>query len=572
MNTLTNQKELGKTVLFISELPDNILDTELEDFFSDYKDNILMIQIERNSKSYDFFNTKKPKATIIFKDHEKANEARNSLNMKRLKGKALNIMWHEKDNSIRYNNTANIFVKGIPSDVKPREVFELFNKYGEIISSKICEDEDGDLLGYGYINYYSLDSAENAIKDLNKKKIWGSVLEIEHFQKKNERLQSNLGNNSIYIKNIPDKINENDFKDLFKKFGDITWSKILSDNNGRKFAIIVYSQSESALKAKEEMNNKKIDNSDIGLYVDLLQKKSERKRILTSKIGDINNKLNQEFKNCNLYIKNLPYDLTDEKLREIFSKYGEIKSVKISKFILQTKIKDELKEIEQSRGFGYVCYTNPESASKAIEALNEQKLPGYENSKRPIIISLFMPKYERKQFLNKLQSNPMSRFPLIMGNPYTIPMIPFNNNYPQRQGRFMNGNGNYNKNRKQQNQRNNYNNQNTQNINNNNNINKNINNNTVTVNENNKEDEPSLEYLDSLDSIEGKKDYLGEFLFKKIEQHPLAHEKNFTIDIIGRITGMILGIEDIREIYDITTNYQSLTSRINEALHLLENQ
>ena len=94
MNTLTNQKELGKTVLFISELPDNILDTELEDFFSDYKDNILMIQIERNSKSYDFFNTKKPKATIIFKDHEKANEARNSLNMKRLKGKSLNIMWH----------------------------------------------------------------------------------------------------------------------------------------------------------------------------------------------------------------------------------------------------------------------------------------------------------------------------------------------------------------------------------------------------------------------------------------------------------------------------------------------
>ena len=566
MNTISNQKELGKTVLFISELPDNILDTELEDFFSDYKDNILMIQIERNSKSYDFFNTKKPKATIIFKDHEKANEARNSLNMKRLKGKALNIMWHEKDNSIRYNNTANIFVKGIPPDVKPREVFELFNKYGEIISSKICEDEDGDLLGYGYINYYSLDSAENAIKDLNKKKIWGSVLEIEHFQKKNERLQSNLGNNSIYIKNIPDKINENDFKDLFKKFGDITWSKILTDNNGRKFAIIVYSQTENALKAKEEMNNKKIDDSDIGLYVDLLQKKSERKRILTSKIGDINNKLNQEFKNCNLYIKNLPYDLTDEKLREIFSKYGEIKSVKISKFILQTKIKDELKEIEQSRGFGYVCYTNPESAAKAIEDLNEKNLPGYENAKRPIIISLFMPKYERKQFLNKLQSNPMSRFPLIMGTPYNMmpPMIHYNGNYQQRR---------YNNNKRQQNKKqviynNNVNNNNVNNNVNSNNVNNNVNNKNNDVNH--KEDDPDLNYIESLENDAFKKEYLGEFLFKKIEQHPLAHEKNFTIDIIGRITGMILGIEDIKEIYDITVNFDSLTSRINEALSLLE--
>ncbi len=61
MNTLNTQNQLGKTVLFISELPDNILDTELEDFFSDYKDNILMIQIERN-KNYDFFNSRKPKS------------------------------------------------------------------------------------------------------------------------------------------------------------------------------------------------------------------------------------------------------------------------------------------------------------------------------------------------------------------------------------------------------------------------------------------------------------------------------------------------------------------------------
>ena len=566
MNPISNINQLGKTVLFISELPDNILDTELEDFFSEYKDNILMIQIDRNSKIYDPFNARKPKATIIFKDHEKANLARNSLNMKRLKGKALNIMWHEKDNSIRYNNTANIFIKGIPPEIKPREVFELFNKYGEIISIKICEDDDGNLLGYGYINYYSLDSAENAIKDLNKKKIWGSVLEIEHFQKKNERLQSNLGNNSIYIKNIPDKINENDFKDLFKKFGDITWSKILTDNNGRKFAIIVYSQTENALKAKEEMNNKKIDDSDIGLYVDLLQKKSERKRILTSKIGDINNKLNQEFKNCNLYIKNLPYDLTDDKLREIFSKYGEIKSVKISKFTLVTKIKDELKEIEQSRGFGYVCYTNPESASKAIENLNEKNLPGYENSKRPIIISLFMPKYERKQFLNKLQSNPMSRFPLIMGTPYNMmpPMIHYNGNYQQRR---------YNNNKRQQNKKqviynNNVNNNNVNNNVNSNNVNNNVNNKNNNINH--KEDDPDLNYIESLENDAFKKEYLGEFLFKKIEQHPLAHEKNFTIDIIGRITGMILGIEDIKEIYDITVNFDSLTSRINEALSLLE--
>ena len=310
MLTFENQ-QMSKTVLFISELPDNISNEELEEFFSAYKEHIFMIQIDRNQKAYDIFNIRKPRATIIFKNHEKAKEARENLNMRRLKGKALNIMWHEKDNSIRYNNKANIFIKGISTEVKPRDIYELFAKYGEIISTKICEDEDGNLLGYGYINYYNLSSAENAVKNLNNKEFFGSKLEIEHFQKKNERLQNAIENNSIYIKNIPNDINEANLKKLFSKFGKITFNKIYSDSNNRNYAIIVYENSENANKAKEEMNNKKLnENDENGLYVDLLQKKTERKRLLTTKIGDINNKLNQEFKNCNLYIKNLPYDLT----------------------------------------------------------------------------------------------------------------------------------------------------------------------------------------------------------------------------------------------------------------------
>jgi hypothetical protein len=104
----------------------------------------------------------------------------------------------------------------------------------------------------------------------------------------------------------------------------------------------------------------------------------------------------------------------------------------------------------------------------------------------------------------------------------------------------------------------------------------NVNQNNNVVNHNvsvgNKEDEPNYEYLLSLDNIELQKDYLGEYLFKKIEQHPIAHNKNLTVDVISRITGMILGIDDIKEIYDITVNNESITARINEALTLLENQ
>ena len=166
MNTNSFDNLKKKNILFISELPENINKTELENFFADYKSDIFTMQIDSNHKRHD--NTKR--ATIIFKEHDKAAEARNNLNMKKLKGKALNIMWHETDNSVRYNNRANLFVKGIPANAQPRQIYELFAKYGEIISCKICENEDGDFLGYGYINYYSLDSANNAIQNLNNTK------------------------------------------------------------------------------------------------------------------------------------------------------------------------------------------------------------------------------------------------------------------------------------------------------------------------------------------------------------------------------------------------------------------
>jgi hypothetical protein len=84
------------------------------------------------------------------------------------------------------------------------------------------------------------------------------------------------------------------------------------------------------------------------------------------------------------------------------------------------------------------------------------------------------------------------------------------------------------------------------------------------------EDVPSLEFLNSLPD-DKKKDYIGEFLFKAIQSHEISVNNKLDIDIIGRITGMILDIKDFNEIFKITTNPTYLTERINEALNLIKN-
>ena len=68
----------------------------------------------------------------------------------------------------------------------------------------------------------------------------------------------------------------------------------------------------------------------------------------------------------NIYVGNLPYNVVEEDLKEIFEEYGEVATVKI--------ISDRL--TGRSKGFGFVEMENEQEANKAIEELNNAELSG----------------------------------------------------------------------------------------------------------------------------------------------------------------------------------------------------
>jgi len=73
-----------------------------------------------------------------------------------------------------------------------------------------------------------------------------------------------------------------------------------------------------------------------------------------------------------LYIKNLDDTILDKKLEEAFSPYGPITSCRV--------MSDDK---SNSRGFGFVCFTNPDDASKAVTEMNGSMLAG-----KPIYVAL----------------------------------------------------------------------------------------------------------------------------------------------------------------------------------------
>lgn len=83
-----------------------------------------------------------------------------------------------------------------------------------------------------------------------------------------------------------------------------------------------------------------------------------------------------------LYVGNLPFSVTEEALKKVFSEFGEVEEANI--------IVDKFSK--RSKGFGFVTFSDDAAGQKAIEAMNEKDFEG-----RPLKVSEAKPMEERPE-------------------------------------------------------------------------------------------------------------------------------------------------------------------------------
>lgn len=88
----------------------------------------------------------------------------------------------------------------------------------------------------------------------------------------------------------------------------------------------------------------------------------------------------------NIFVGNLNFQTTEEQLRDLFSEYGEVSSVKI--------ILDKFSG--RSRGFGFVEISDPEEAQNAIDSLNDYTL-----NTRALVVNEAKPQENNGRFKSK---------------------------------------------------------------------------------------------------------------------------------------------------------------------------
>ncbi|KAL4307916.1 hypothetical protein HN51_042344 [Arachis hypogaea] len=389
------------TSLYVGDLDPEVDERHLYDLFNQVG-QVVSVRVcsdltTRRSLGYGYVNYSNP---------QDAARAIDVLNFTPLNNKPIRIMYSHRDPSIRKSGTGNIFIKNLDKAIDHKALHDTFSSFGHILSCKIATDASGQSKGYGFVQFDTEESAQNAIDKLNGMLINDKQVYVGHFLRKQDR-DNALGKttfNNVYVKNLSESVTDDDLKKIFGEYGTITSAVVMRDADGRSkcFGFVNFENPEDAAKAVESLNGKKIDDKE--WYVGKAQKKSERENELRRRFEQSVKESVDKYQGVNLYLKNLDDTINDEKLRELFSEFGSINSCKVMR---------DPNGI--SRGSGFVAFSTPEEASRALTEMNGKMIAG-----KPLYVALAQRKEERRA---RLQAQFSQMRPVAM-TPSVAPRMP----------------------------------------------------------------------------------------------------------------------------------------------------
>ncbi|XP_029919376.1 polyadenylate-binding protein 1 [Myripristis murdjan] len=388
--------------LYVGDLHQDVTEAMLYEKFSP-AGAILSIRvcrdmITRRSLGYAYVNFQQP---------ADAERALDTMNFDVIKGRPVRIMWSQRDPSLRKSGVGNIFIKNLDKSIDNKALYDTFSAFGNILSCKVVCDENGSK-GYGFVHFETQEAAERAIEKMNGMLLNDRKVFVGRFKSRKER-EAELGARAkeftnVYIKNFGEDMDDEKLREVFSKYGNAMSIRVMTDDSGksRGFGFVSFERHEDAQKAVDEMNGKELNGKLI--YVGRAQKKVERQTELKRKFEQMKQDRMTRYQGVNLYVKNLDDGIDDERLRKEFTPFGTITSAKV------------MMEGGRSKGFGFVCFSSPEEATKAVTEMNGRIV-----ATKPLYVALAQRKEERQahltnQYMQRMASVRAVPNPVI--NPY----------------------------------------------------------------------------------------------------------------------------------------------------------
>merc|ERR1712156_779388 len=326
-------------------------------------------------------------AYVNFQQPADAERALDTMNFDVLKGKPIRIMWSQRDPSLRRSGVGNVFIKNLDKTIDNKAMYDTFSAFGNILSCKVAQDmSNGESKGYGFAHFETEEAALNDIQKVNGMLLNGKKVYVGRFVPRKDR-DMELGEkarkfSNVYVKNINDEYDEAKLNEMFQKYGKISSVKVMKSDDGKSkgFGFVSFESPEEAMNACEELNGQDLDGKTV--FVGRAQKKAERQAELKKKFEALKMERLNRYQGVNLYVKNLDDTIDDDKLRQEFAPFGTITSAEV------------MSEEGRSKGFGFVCFSSPEEATRAVTEINGRIIVS-----KPLYVALAQRKEDRKAHL-----------------------------------------------------------------------------------------------------------------------------------------------------------------------------
>ncbi|XP_028913965.1 probable RNA-binding protein 19 [Ornithorhynchus anatinus] len=183
--------------------------------------------------------------------------------------------------------------------------------------------------------------------------------EEEEEEEDEEDEDENLPGCTLFIKNLNFSTTEETLKEAFSKAGAVRTCSISKKTNragtqhSLGFGFVGYRRPEQAQKALRQLQGCLVDGHKVEVKI------SER-AIKTAVTSARKKQKPAKQKTAKILVRNIPFQATVREIRELFSTFGELKTVRLPKKMSGTG---------PHRGFGFVDFVTKRDAKKAFTAL-----------------------------------------------------------------------------------------------------------------------------------------------------------------------------------------------------------
>eukprot|EP01017_Pseudomicrothorax_dubius_P037485 TRINITY_DN549_c0_g1_i1.p1 TRINITY_DN549_c0_g1~~TRINITY_DN549_c0_g1_i1.p1 ORF type:complete len:638 (+),score=227.91 TRINITY_DN549_c0_g1_i1:105-2018(+) len=244
-----------------------------------------------------------------------------------------------------------LYVGSLDQAVTENVLFEYFSKFGRITNFKIMRDKvKGESRGFAFVDYHTARDADTARNQLNNERIMNKYIRVMW---KGDHKKSDTKAN-VFVRNLDPKLNQQTIESYFMRFGSILSCHLSVNSKGESncYAHIQFHEVEDAEKC---LKNPEQPIGEKTAIVEKFKTKEERENLRI---------INQR----NLYIKNLPADITEDKLIAFFG-------------TLDAEVdKMALRRSESHNAFFCLCaFKTHETAERVLSAIRDgANLAGYD--------------------------------------------------------------------------------------------------------------------------------------------------------------------------------------------------